>query len=220
MKALVLGGGKGLGGAIAAACRNRGWETIELGSSIKPIPEGPRQAYRVDLLDTASVAEFVSRLESFGHLDRFYWCAGRILKGEFANQPTQEILSTIDINFRSAIPIVHAAWRKMERAASPCRFVTVSSSSGKTPRADEAVYVATKFAQAGFTRSLGLESKNPHVKVALILPGGMQTGFWNRMPHIDTTTFLNPAKVAEKILQATEAQEEKYLELEIPRGSL
>lgn len=108
----------------------------------------------------------------------------------------------------------------MQDSAAQSNIITIASSSGKKARFDEAVYVATKFAQVGFTQSLGLENKNKNLKVSLILPGGMKTQLWDRNPTNDFGSFLDPSKVAEKIMSFVANQQENYAELEIPRGSL
>ena len=90
-------------------------------------------------------------------------------------------------------------------------------------RADEAVYVATKHAQAGLARSLGMqadEQKLP-VKVALFLPGAMKTPFWNgRELPADYAFFNDPAKIATHIINAIEHQQQPYLEWALPKGTL
>ena len=99
-------------------------------------------------------------------------------------------------------------------------FVVISSSSGVKPRSDEAIYVATKHAQVGFARSLGMENQNPNIKVSLFMPGGMQTPFWDKNPTPDYDSFLDPQKVAGKIMSTINEQGDLFKETEIPRGSL
>lgn len=108
----------------------------------------------------------------------------------------------------------------MQKSEGECQFVVVSSSSGTKARKDEAVYVATKHAQVGFTRSLALENDNPNVRVALVMPGGMRTSFWDKHPTPDYDSFLNPKHVAQNIVTRTMFQDESFDEYDIPRGSL
>ena len=99
----------------------------------------------------------------------------------------------------------------------------IGSTSSVKARADEAVYVATKHAQAGLARSLGMqadEQKLP-VKVALFLPGAMKTPFWNgRELPADYVFFNDPAKIAMHIINAIENQQQPYLEWPLPKGTL
>lgn len=82
------------------------------------------------------------------------------------------------------------------------------------------VYAATKHAQVGFARSLALENGSSDIKISLVLPGGMQTPFWDGHEVPDFNTFLDPMKVASLIVEKIMGQAEPYQELEIPRGSL
>lgn len=106
---------------------------------------------------------------------------------------------------------------------NPSHLTVIGSTSSIKPRADEAVYVATKHAQAGLAKSLGLaaEADQLSVKVALFLPGGMKTGFWggrDKPPEYDT--FNDPTKVASEIIREVDSQTEYYLEKRFPKGTL
>jgi short-subunit dehydrogenase len=220
MNTLILGATKGLGKAIALRCRHKSWNTIEVGSSITDAKKRNRTFLNCDLSSSESVDLLIKKLKKQGPVDQLFWVAGRLLKGSLMDHDSAEISRTIDINFRNAIPVVHWVWKQMQESISPSKIITIASSSGKKPRSDEAVYVATKFAQVGFMQSLGLENKNDNMKISLILPGGMKTQLWDRNPTEEYDSFLDPCKVAEKIMFFVEKQQENYAELEIPRGSL
>ena len=81
--------------------------------------------------------------------------------------------------FPGALPLVQWTWRKMSTQNRKSVLTIIGSTSSVKARSDEAVYVATKHAQAGLARSLGMqadEQKLP-VRVALFLPGAMKTPF-------------------------------------------
>ena len=220
MKSLILGATKGLGKEIASECLKKGWNTIEIGSSTHDKLHENRTFLNCDLSSTESVASLIEKLNELGPINHFFWVAGRVLKGDFKEQSPAEIYQTIDVNFRNAVPIVHFTWQQMQNSAEKSSITIISSSSGKKPRYDEAVYVSTKFAQVGFAQSLGLENKNNNLKICLVLPGGMKTQLWDRNPTNDYESFLDPSKVASKIVSFVIDQHEGYAELEIPRGSL
>lgn len=220
MTVLILGATRGLGREIARICLQDGHETIEAGSSLKNGREGRRTFLQVDLTSPESVTALIRRLETLPPVEQFYWVAGRLLKGEFTGQDDASILEIIDINFRNVLPLLHYLWQRMETAVSRRRIVAVASSSGKKARSDEAVYAASKFAQVGLIRSLGLENRNDNLTITLVLPGGMKTGLWDRFPNPEYDSFMDPAKVAEKIVAFAAAQQERFAELEIPRGSV
>ncbi len=218
---LILGASKGLGQCIAQECQKNGDTTIEIGSSLQDQIIDDSIQLHCDLADLDSVKNLISKINSLNYpITDFYWAAGRLIKGQFNDHSQEDIIKTIDVNFRNAILIAQYIWTKMQSMNIPCHFVVISSSSGVKARNDEAIYAATKHAQVGFTRSLGLENNNSQLKVSLIMPGGMKTPFWDNNPNPDIDSFLDPKKVAQKILDKVKNQTEKFMELEIPRGSL
>lgn len=219
MKALVLGASKGLGLEITKKLCANGSEVY--GASRTPIKEAPQTYHFMacDLSDLDSVQSFVQDIQN-QDWDEFYWVSGQMLKGDFGSQSSDEILKNIDVNFRNAALIAQAVWKKMIHADSPKKFALVSSSSGLKAKAEEVVYAATKHAQVGFARSLGLENTNPNLKVSLFMPGGMKTPFWDGNKPDVYNEFLDPEEVAQKILDSIQNQSETYLEVSIPRGSL
>jgi 3-oxoacyl-[acyl-carrier protein] reductase len=221
---LILGGTKGLGKKISLLHQTRGDKVYEVGRSAdnRNNTDTLNQLF-LGLNTVEQVLHFITGLDDLPPIDQFYWVAGRLLKGNLHEQTDADVITTVDVNFRNAVLIARGVWRRMMKDLDvPRTFCVVASSSGLKPRADEAIYVATKHAQVGFARSLGLESQrlNSGVKVSLIIPGGMQTPFWEKYPTPDFATFLDPAKVAAKIVETVAAQTDPFLELEIPRGSL
>ena len=221
---LILGATRGLGKAIATEFNLRDAQNIEIGSSTLDNVSKNRVFMQCDLSNINSVHDFLNRLKrkdgELYKVNRFFWVAGRLFKGDLGNQTTDDILETIDVNFRNPSLIAKVLWEELVKKDGS--FTVISSSSGTTPRADEAVYTATKHAQVGFTRSLGLEAQRlgSNLKVSLFLPGGMKTPFWDKNPVTGFDQFLDPTKVAEVIVDRVVNQKEPYLELAIPRGSL
>jgi NAD(P)-dependent dehydrogenase (short-subunit alcohol dehydrogenase family) len=219
---LILGGTKGLGEQISTLHQALRHHVYVVGSSADPDKSNEFVTeMKCDLTDESRMMDFIDQVARLPLINYFYWVAGWLLKGDLHKQTTLQILKAVDINFRNSVPIAAAAWGHMRKDPTrTCYFCVVSSSSGTTPRADEAIYAAAKHAQVGFTRSLGLENLTPQIRVSLVMPGGMKTGLWDRNPNDDFDSFMDPSKVAEKIVDFVLAQQVPYDELKIPRGSL
>ncbi len=223
----VLGGTKGLGASIVNQCQANGDYIVVGGSSIKTeFFNDDKLLLPCDLSNDHSIHVICDRLgqnilefPTIPTIDRFFWVAGSLLKGDFADQDFFSIRHLVDINFRNSVLIAHAVWREMLKSNRDCQFVVISSSSGMKARDDEAIYVATKHAQVGFTRSLGLESERlkSNIKVSLFMPGGMQTPFWDNNPQDNFDGFLDPSKVARVIVDSVVSQTEYFKEMSIPR---
>ena len=220
---LILGGTKGLGRHLADLSSGAGERVIEVGSSvITEVLDGSRLQLHCDLRDLGDTMRFISRISQFQPIHRFFWVAGKRLKGSFVNQSSDEIRFVTNINYGHSVLVAKSVWWHMEHSQPNVEhsFVVIGSSSGVNARKEEAVYAGSKHAQVGFTRSLGLENQNPLIRITLALPGGMKTEFWDGDQPADFDQFLDPAKVAPRIWEAVNEQSEMYQELPIPRGSL
>ena len=218
---VILGGTHGLGHEIALQMQKRGEKTFVVGRSYDEAQNGPGMA--VDVSDTAEVHKLVEYIDQgIGEaaIKGFFWVAGYGYNGDFADQPEPQQME--NINFASVVPVAQSAWKKLLASENGGNFVVVSSTTGVKARKDEAIYAATKHAQVGFTRSLGLESERleSKIKVALFMPGGMRTSFWEGNEPVNFSEFLDPQKVAERIVARTAEQRANFYEETIERGSL
>ena len=215
---IILGGTHGLGWELASQLRENGEDTYVIGRSYD---EGKHGAgLRVDLADREDVNNLIAFVDSQEANLNFYWPAGFGYTGDFAEQ--NDVQQMVDVNIANVIPVVQRVWQKMLTANEPTRLVVVSSTTGFRPRANEAVYAATKHGQVGLARSLGMESERlkSNIKVSLFMPGGMQTPFWDGARPSLYDEFLDPANVARKIIEKTNNQEAPFYEEVIERGSL
>jgi 3-oxoacyl-[acyl-carrier protein] reductase len=214
---LILGGTHGLGQEIAAELRRRGEETFVIGRSYDEVVHGP--GMKADL----SNEEDVKKLEEYidkARFKGFFWVAGYGYKGDFAKQ--QDTLRMVKVNLANVLPVAQAAWNRLLKLKVQSNYVVISSMTGVKPRPDEAVYAATKHGQVGFARSLGLESERlkSRIKVALFMPGGMHTPFWEGKEPANFMDFLDPHKVAKRVVEEAVKQKDYFLEETVQRGSL
>jgi short-subunit dehydrogenase len=82
-------------------------------------------------------------------------------------------------------------------------IVNIMSTSALLGRAEETIYCAAKWGARGYTEALRTELKGSKRNIIAVYPGGMMTDFWN-IPgqDRDISAFMNPAEVAEKIVNA------------------
>jgi len=82
-------------------------------------------------------------------------------------------------------------------------IVNIMSTSALVGRADETLYCAAKWGARGYTEALRTELKGTRRNIIAVYPGGMRTDFW-KIPGLnrDISSFMDPAKVAEKIVSA------------------
>lgn len=219
---IILGGTSGLGLEMAGQLRESGKRVLVLGKTHNTQEHG--EGFQLDVYYPEQVEAAPAQIEQIlgdDNVEQFVWAAGYGWRGNFEDQ--SDARSMAEVNFAGALPLVQWAWRKMARQNQKSVLTIIGSTSSVKARADEAVYVATKHAQAGLARSLGMqadEQKLP-VKVALFLPGAMKTPFWNgRELPADYMFFNDPAKIATHIINAIENQQQPYLEWALPKGTL
>lgn len=82
-------------------------------------------------------------------------------------------------------------------------IVNIMSTSALFGRAEETIYCAAKWGARGYTEALRTELKGTKRNIIAVFPGGMKTDFW-KVPgqNRDISSFMNPAEVAEKIVNA------------------
>lgn len=219
---IILGGTSGLGLEMARQLRKNGKRVLVLGKTHNAQEHG--EGFPLDVYYSEQVEAAPARIEQIlggDAIEQFVWAAGYGWRGNFEDQP--DARSMAEVNFAGPLPLVQWAWRKMAHQNQKSVLTIIGSTSSVKARGDEAVYVATKHAQAGLARSLGMqadEQKLP-VKVALFLPGAMKTPFWNgRELPVDYLFFNDPAKVAAHIITAVNHQQQPFLEWALPKGTL
>jgi len=213
---IILGATHGLGEQLARQLKSQGREIFSVGRSYDESKHGAGIA--IDLLLSNEVDELCRKIDELD-VSAFYWVAGYRYSGDFADQ--QNPLRMAQVNFANALPVAQVAWQKMS-VTENSNLVVVSSTSGTKARANEAIYAATKYAQVGFARSLGLEAERLKlsVKVSLFMPGGMKTPFWGETLPENYESYLDPARVAAEIIKDTKSQASAYHERTIERGGL
>lgn len=220
MKNIVIGGTHGLGQEIAQNLQSSGEETFAVGRSYNEPEHG--EGLRVDLAKIEEAKELANKVAELGaSAINFYWVAGYGYAGNFAEQRSPEDMAAA--NFGNVLPIAQRAFQSMATHEESSSFVVVSSTSGYKARANQAVYAGTKHAQVGFARSLGQEAERlqSSVKVALFMPSGIQTPFWDKIdvPANVYDEFLDPRKLATHMLNAVRKQDSTFYEEAIERGS-
>lgn len=219
---IILGGTSGLGWEMAEQLRRAGKSVLVLGKTHDAARHG--EGLALDVYYPESVQEAIHQLQRrLGDemIEQFVWATGYGWRGHFEDQSDARAMA--EVNFAGALPLVQWAWTRMIRQSATATLTIIGSTSSIKARSDEAVYVATKHAQAGLARSLGLQASEQHlpVRVALFLPGAMKTPFWDNRPHpSDYSYFNDPVKVAEHIIHAVASQAQPFLEWPLPKGTL
>ena len=173
---LVTGGSSGLGAAVVAALSGAG--AVPLVVDLHP-PSGPAADHEcVDIADGRAAEEAVRRLASrAGGLDAVVSAAGTDACGMLSDVPADAWEKVVMVNLLGTAAVVRASLPFLIDSGG--RVVTVASTLGLRALSDATAYCASKFGVVGFTRALAREMGG-RVGVTLLLPGGMDTAFFDQ----------------------------------------
>jgi NAD(P)-dependent dehydrogenase (short-subunit alcohol dehydrogenase family) len=175
---LVTGGSSGLGAAIAATVRDEGGTPVVI--DLNPPLDGIAFE-RVDLSHPRETEAAVDRIAAErGGLDAVVTAAGIDSCGDLGDVDGEAWDRVVAVNLLGTAAVVRAALPHLERSRG--RVVTVGSTLGVRALPAATAYCASKFGVVGFTRALAAETGD-RVGVTLLLPGGMQTPFFDDRPE-------------------------------------
>jgi 3-oxoacyl-[acyl-carrier protein] reductase len=174
--AFITGASSGIGAATARALSACG---VRLGlASRRPDTLGLDGVVSLacDVRKSEEVTAAVdATVERFGRLDIVVANAGVGSYRPVVETSLEEIDEMVDINVKGLIYTAQATIPYLTKQGGD--FVTLASEAGRRGLPDEAVYVASKFAQVGFTRSLDHELRGLGIRCTSICPGGVATNF-------------------------------------------
>ena len=178
--ALVTGGGRGIGRAIAAALVHAGARVTVLGRSEAPLREavaaGDATACAfADVTDPGAVNREVNTAEKArGPIDILVNNAGSVESGPFAKLDPAVFGAMWNVHVMGAVHATRAILPGMvERGFG--RIINIASTAGLKGYAYVSAYCAAKHALVGLTRALALETATQGITVNAVCPGYTDT---------------------------------------------
>jgi NADP-dependent 3-hydroxy acid dehydrogenase YdfG len=184
--AVVTGGSRGIGLAIATAFADAGVNVTIAGRDAKALAAAERSlarngagvlASRTDVRDYAAVEKLMSdTVARFGGIDVLINNAG---VGAFA--PVEEMSledwhRVIDTNLNAVFYCTKAALPHLRKSAN-AYIVTISSLAGKNWFAGGAAYCASKAGVNAFSEALMQDVRQHDIRVTYVMPGSVNTEF-------------------------------------------
>jgi len=182
--AIVTGGGRGIGRAIALALARQGCQVAVLDlleENAKSVQQeiealGTRGlALRVDLTQCAEVQEAVGKvLAEFGQLDILVNNAGWDKLEPFLESDPETWEKIIAINFKTVLYTCRAVLPHMV-ARGGGKVINIGSDAGRVGSTGEAVYAGMKGGVIAFSKSLAREMARHRITVNAVCPGLTET---------------------------------------------
>ena len=189
--ALVTGGSRGIGRAIALELGRAGAEVVvgyrtgaeEAGAVAAEI--GGR-AVQADVSDAESAKALV---EAAGDLDILVNNAGLTRDGVLARMSDDDWRTVLDTNLSSVFYTCRAAARPMMKRRAGA-IVNVSSIVGVHGNFGQTNYAASKAGIIGFTKSLARELGSRNVRANVVAPGYVRSQLTDVLPEAATEAML------------------------------
>lgn len=224
--ALVTGAGSGLGEATARAFAHAGCaiacidineEAAQRVSRDLDTQDIKNRAIQCDVSDAKSVFRTVEMVvEQFGRLDIVVNCAAIDHTLSVDEMTIEQWDQVINVNLRGPFLFAKAVLPIMRRQHSGHIF-NIASTAATRAWANASAYHASKWGVVGFSRGLGVEGRPDGIRVTTVIPGGMQTHFFDRfieqgIPMPEERNLQDPANVARVIVFAARVPPESALQ--------
>jgi NAD(P)-dependent dehydrogenase (short-subunit alcohol dehydrogenase family) len=177
--ALVTGGGRGIGRAIAAALVGAGATVTVLGRNAAVLDEAVKagaahDSVVADVSDEAALKAAIAKAAARQPIDILIANAGSAESAPFAKSDDALFMRMMDGNFMGVVHAIRAVLPEM-RDRPHGRIVAVASTAGLKGYSYVSAYSAAKHAVIGLVRSLALELATTGVTVNAVCPGFTDT---------------------------------------------
>lgn len=206
--ALISGGTRGIGLAIAKTLATNGYRVVtfsrtatETDTFAGKIAEagGEGLAYVGDVRDDAFLAHVVTETRTqYGAIDVLINNAGGGKRDRIAEALVPDWDFILDTNLRAAMVLTKLCLADLTRAPGGA-VITIASLAGKIGIAQESAYCAAKFGLIGFSQALFEETRALGLKVCVLCPGLVDTRLIPNRKALMRDEMIRPDDIANAI---------------------
>ncbi|MGW5974381.1 SDR family NAD(P)-dependent oxidoreductase [Streptomyces sp. NPDC055186] len=207
--ALVTGASSGIGAAVARTLSAKGWRLVLNGRDAARLhrvaERAPASVFPADLARPGAERQLTRfALEHTGRVDLLVAGAGIGWAGDFRAMPPSALEEVVEVDLLATLRLVRELVPHMVEAGSG-RVVLIGSVAGMVGVRGEAVYSAAKAALAVFAEALRYELRGSGVAVSLVVPGVVDTPFFERRGALYRRSWprpVPPERVADAVWSA------------------
>lgn len=206
--AIITGGSEGVGAATARAFAAAGANLVLVARTRKNldrIAEELRPATRVetvamDVSDADACTNLLKKAQfEFGGIHVLVNNAGYHARGPLEKIAVEDLGRMIDVNLKAPIVLSRLAIPYLQQSGGGA-IINVGSLAGRTPVPGSATYSASKSGLRAFTKALAEEVRGSNIKVAVVSPGPIDTGFiMSNIDNVTDLTFSQPISTADEV---------------------
>jgi len=202
----ITGGAKGIGLATAKALLARGARVALLDLDSATLDDPNAISIRCDVTRAADVQSAVEQVTAqLGPIAVWVNNAGLARHRWIPDYTESEIDLMLAVNLKGTILGSQAALKAM-MPQKHGHILNVISTASLRGIPSETVYCAAKWGVRGFTQGLAEEAAAHRIRVTAILPGGVDTAFWDdaSQRQAPKQLFLKPEHIADGIVSCIE----------------
>jgi 3-oxoacyl-[acyl-carrier protein] reductase len=214
--AVVTGGSRGIGAAIASRLAEMGATTVILGrdrdalNAVAAGIAGRQGSCRALVCDLENEAEVRLAAREIGNVEILVNCAGVSLMGRPLLDCTAEDWARImNTNLRGVFFAIRAFAPAMVEARGG-HIINISSLAGRNPLPGGAIYSASKWGLNGLSYALAEELRAYNIRVSVVSPGSVNTEFSPHEGH-DPKRMLTPDDVAHAVAMLVTQQPQSFI---------
>lgn len=182
-RALVTGGARGIGLAMARAFRDEGARVVVADRSVAGFAEAGVAAVTMDVSTQGGIdAGVAAALDLLGGIDVLVNNAGVYDLAPVVEVTRASYDRLFAVNVAGTLFTLQAVARIMIAQGSGGRIINLASQAGRRGEPLGAVYCATKAAVISLTQSAGLNLIGQGINVNAIAPGVIESDMWD---HVD-----------------------------------
>jgi NAD(P)-dependent dehydrogenase (short-subunit alcohol dehydrogenase family) len=173
--AIVTGGGKGIGLAIARRLAAEGASLALIGRDAAALKRAAEElGARIAVADVTDATALTTAIGALGPCDILVNNAGAAISKPFLKHELSDFQAMLSVNLLAAVTACQAVLPGM-RVRGFGRIVNIASTAGLKGYAYVTAYVAAKHALVGFSRALALETIKDGITVNAVCPGFTDT---------------------------------------------
>jgi len=206
--AVVTGGGRGIGKALAQALANAGCRVaigdVDAASAEAAAAElgAGTVGLALDVTDRPGFTAFLDDVERrLGPIDVLVNNAGIMPVGPLDEEDDATVIRLIEINLHAVIHGTKEAMRRMKPRGTG-HIVNVASSAGKSGFPNLASYCATKHGVVGLSEAVRSELRGTGVEVSVVMPGIVKTELSTGLVETPAFKSVTPEEVADAVVDA------------------
>jgi NADP-dependent 3-hydroxy acid dehydrogenase YdfG len=186
--AVITGASSGIGAATARALAAHGYQLALLARQADRLQQLATEVgtntrvVAADITDRDALLAAADRVQQeLGRADVQVNNAGVMLLGPFGTEQREEARRMVEVNLLGAMTATEVFLNQLREGGGD--LINISSLAGRTARAGNAAYAATKWGMNGWSEALRQELQ-PDIRVTIIEPGAVATELTDHITNL------------------------------------